>query len=515
MRTDIYTEQNGIRTFDVRKILGRGYNNGFFTNFKGRYRFYVGSRASKKSQNIMGYEPIFKILSDPRRNVLFCRMNDVDNRTSNFPNIISCIEDLGLTDYFKTTTQPLEITYKPTGQKIIFKGINNPTALQGLKFATGVLSDIYIDECSEVDNYSDFMQLDGSLRISKDLEKDINIQITCLMNPWNPEHWIYQKFFKNRLEPTTEYMETHMWAEYKDENYVGDFGIGIYLHISCYRINEFLNLEERGRLAMEMKKNSPELYRTNFLGLFGATTGLCYPEFKENCYISAEDIMKRNDLNYFGIGIDTGLSNGEGKKVKLKKGEDPNTKIRSATTMILGAVSRDFNDVFVVDEYFHSNNKGDNETNTDNREDLSYTDLLRQIMKTLVDWVKKYSNTPRGNLLMKGTVNCYVDNADQATIDSLQMMCNNYGLYNFNFLNCTKKPIQTRVDFERLLMAYSCFHVNKDWCPNTIREYKTARKGEDGSARAPGNDHCLDSVSYSLAPFYSSITMWKTQFKEH
>ena len=143
------------------------------------------------------------------------------------------------------------------------------------------------------------------------------------------------------------------------------------------------------------------------------------------------------------------------------------------------------------------------------------TDLLRQIMKTLVDWVKKYSNTPRGNLLMKGTVNCYVDNADQATIDSLQMMCNNYGLYNFNFLNCTKKPIQTRVDFERLLMAYSCFHVNKDWCPNTIREYKTARKGEDGSARAPGNDHCLDSVSYSLAPFYSSITMWKTQFKEH
>lgn len=514
MRTDIFTIENGEKVYDVQKIFGRGYNNMLFWNFKGRYRLAVGSRASKKSQNLLGYEVIFKIISDDRRNIIMVRQNDVDNRTSNFPLLLGCIEDLGLTDKFKTTTQPLEITYKPTGQKILFKGLNNPTSLQGLKFAHGVLSDVYIDEASECENYSDFLQLDGSLRVSKEMAKTLPIQITIVMNPWSPEHWIYTEFFKGRLEPTEEYMETHMWDDYCDPDFIGPFGKGLYLHQSNYKINEFRD-DTWDLAAAEMKRRSPELYKPNFLGLFGATTGLCYPEFKENCLVSAEDIMKRNDILYFAVGIDTGLSNGEGKKINIKKGEDPGKKIRAATTMMLCAITKDLNDVFVVDEYFHSNNVGDNATNTDNRDDLTYPQLLRQILTFLVDWTKKYSNLPKGNLLMKGTVNCFVDNADQGTIDNLTTMAREFGLYNFRFTGCTKKPIQTRVDFERMLMAYSCFHVNKDWCPNAIREYKVARKGTKGEAREPGNDHCLDSISYSLAPYYSSIKLWKTKFKEH
>ena len=514
MRDDIYTIQGDKKIIDLQKLFGRGYNNGLFFNFKGRYRFFVGSRSSKKSQNMLGYEVILKILSDKRRNIIMCRQNDVDNRTSNYPLLLGCIEDLGLTNKFKTTTQPLEITYKPTGQKILFKGLNNPTSLQGLKFATGFLTDVYIDEASECENYSDFLQLDGSLRVDKKTAKELAIQITVVMNPWSPEHWIFTEFFKGRLEPNEEYMETHMWDDFCDNSFVGPFGIGLYLHQSNYKINEFRD-ETWDLAAQEMKRRSPDLYKPNFLGLFGATTGLCYPEFKENCLISAEDIMKRDDIMYFAIGIDTGLSNGEGKKIKIKKNEDPSQKVRAATTVILSGISKDWNDVFIVDEYFHSNNKGDNATNTDNQDDLPYPVLLRQIMITLTDWVRKYSNTPRGNLLMKGTVNCFVDNADQGTIDNLTAMAREFGLYNFRFTDCTKKHIQTRVDFERMLMAYSCFHVNKDWCKNTVREYKLARKGEDGSARAPGNDHCLDSCSYSIAPFYTSIKLWKTKFKEH
>ena len=514
MRDDIFTIQGDKKVVDLQKLFGRGYNNGLFFNFKGRYRFYCGSRASKKSVDMLGYEPILKILSDPRRNIVMIRQNDIDHRLSTHPNLISCIRDLGLEKQFKTTTQPLEITYKPTGQKIVFKGMNNPTSITSTKFAVGYLTDIYLEEMYEIQNFSDFLQLDGSLRVDKRTAKDIKIQITGVMNPWSSEHWVYSEFFKGRLEPNAEYMETHMWDDFCDEEFIGPFGKGLYLHQSNYKINEFLS-DEWALSAQEMKKRSPELYEVNFLGLFGATTGLCYPEFKENCYISAEDIMKRDDIMYFAIGIDTGLSNGEGKKIKIKKGEDPSQKVRAATTVILSGISRDWNDVFVVDEYFHSNNKGDNATNTDNQDDLPYPVLLRQIMTTLVDWVKKYSNTPRGNLLMKGTVNCFVDNADQGTIDNLTAMARDFGLYNFKFSDCTKKPIQTRVDFERMLMAYSCFHVNKDWCKNTIREYKVARKGEDGSARAPGNDHCLDSVSYSLAPYYTSIKLWKSKFKEH
>ena len=68
MRNDIYVENDGVRTIDLQKVLGKGYNNGWFTNFRGRYRFFVGSRSSKKSQNMMGFEPPLKIISNDKRN---------------------------------------------------------------------------------------------------------------------------------------------------------------------------------------------------------------------------------------------------------------------------------------------------------------------------------------------------------------------------------------------------------------------------------------------------------------
>ena len=60
---------------------------------------------------------------------------------------------------------------------------------------------------------------------------------------------------------------------------------------------------------------------------------------------------------------------------------------------------------------------------------------------------------------MKGTINVYIDSADIATRQGLEMEANRVGLYNINFLGSTKKPIQTRVDFTRILMAYDAFKI--------------------------------------------------------
>lgn len=515
MRTDIFEEENGIKRFNVQKIFGKGYNNGLFFNFHGRYRFYCGSRSSKKSVNMLGYEPILKILSDERRNVVMIRRNDVDNKLSSYANLIKCIEDLGLTNDFAVRKQPLEIEYKKTGQMIVFKGLNNPTSITSTKFPHGELTDVYIEEAYECDNYDDFLKLDGSLRISAELAKSLHIQITCVMNPWSPDHWIFTEFFRGRLEPTEEYMETHKFDDYRDDNFVGPFGKGLYLHQSNYKINEFRDKETWDAAALQMKAKSPELYKPNFLGLFGATTGLAYPEFSTACYITAQEIMEMDDIAEFAIGIDTGLSNGEGKKIVIKKGENPDLKIRSATTMALVGVTRGFNKVIVVDEYFHSNDQSTNYTNTDNRNDLSHPELIKQCIEYIVKWINKYgNNTRRGNLLMKGTINVYIDNADIATRQGLEMEARRVGLFNVNFYGCTKRSIQTRVDFTRILMAYDAFKICAENCPNGVREYRSARKGEKGEPRAPGNDHFLDCCDYSTAPFYTDLTLWKT-FKEH
>lgn len=513
MRNDIYFDDNGIRRFNLQKIFGRGYSNGLFFNFKGRYRFYVGSRASKKSQDMLGYEVILRILSDDRVNIVICRQNDVDNRNSTFSNIVSCIEDLGLKDDFQTRQQPLEIEYKRTGQRIVFKGMNNPTSVTSTKFPHGVLAAVYIEEAYEVMNYDDFLKLDGSLRADKKTSQEIPLQITCVMNPWSPDHWIFQNFFKGRLEPTEEYMESHKYDDYKDETFIGPFGRGLYLHQSNYKINEFLDLDQWNASAAEMKRRSPELYKPNFLGLFGATTGLCYPEFNESLFISAEDVMKMRIID-FAIGVDTGLSNGEGKKVAIKKNEDPELKIRSATTMSLIGIT-DKSEIILIDEYFHTNDPNNIEVNTDKEGPLEYPRLIQQCATYINKWINKYgNNTIRGNLLMKGTINCFIDSADIITIGELERVCHNAGMFNVTTGPCTKLRIQSRVDFVRLMMAYGKFKIVKENCPNAIREYRNARKGEKGEARAPGNDHEMDCIDYGWTPFRTSLDMWH-EFKEH
>ena len=111
-----------------------------------------------------------------------CRQDDTNNATSTFANIVQLINGLGLSELFKVTTSPREIIYRPTGQKIIFKGCNNPTAITSTKFISGELTDIYLEEASEIDSYDTFRKIDGSVR-----SQFGELQITMLLNGWDKD----------------------------------------------------------------------------------------------------------------------------------------------------------------------------------------------------------------------------------------------------------------------------------------------------------------------------------------
>ena len=228
MREDIFVEQNGVRMIDYYKVIGTGYERGWFSNCPVRYRFFVGARNTKKSRDIIGYESVLKILTDERRNILLIRQNDCDHRQTTYENIMGCIFDLGLEASFKFSTNPLCITYLPTRQMIVFRGLNNPTSINSLTFAHGFLTDVYIEEAFEITSYADFRKLDGSLRGK--LPDGLYMQITCCMNAWDKECWIYEEFFKGRLEDDYEYLDsddvTHM--DYYDKYYIGNYGKGLY-----------------------------------------------------------------------------------------------------------------------------------------------------------------------------------------------------------------------------------------------------------------------------------------------
>jgi phage terminase large subunit len=518
MRDDIIKQnKNGQDYISMDRLIGKGYTKAWFTNCHCRYRLFCGARSTKKSKVIIGYEPIFKILSDPRRNVLIARQNDSDNRQSTFENICGCIIDLGLEKDFKISKNPLTIEYLATGQQIIFRGLNNPTSLNGITFAHGYFSDAYIDEAFEISSYDDFRKLDGSIRGK--LPPDMFFQITMCFNAWDGDSWLNEVFFKNRLEDdyTTLDNPKVTYMDYYDPDFIGPYGRGLYLHKSTYKINEFRH-PDYDLSAEEMKRKAPEIYKVEYLGMFGNTSAAVYPEWNDSLKVPLQEILRKDSNNRdvysfteFSIGIDTGLSDGTGHIKKVLKNEDPSIKVRSATSMTLNAVTSDLNKVITLNEYFHSNNPSDNMYNTDNRENLGLPAQADAIIKYIIKWIRYYESTSL--YLMKGQINVYVDSGDLGFRQMLEMKANEYGLYNISFMASTKLSIQSRVDFDRLLMAYGDWIITED-CPNLIRELKNARKGKKGEAREDGNDHALTATEYAKAPLLPILRRWKT-FKQH
>mgnify|MGYP003292158363 CR=1 FL=1 len=513
-----YRDKDGAKVIDVSKVIGKNYGRGWFTNCNARYRFFEGARSTKKSYNMIGYECVFKIITCPLRNIVVLRQDDVNNRQSTFEQICKCIGDLGIEKSFLISKNPLVIEYRPTGQKILFRGLNNPTGLNGITFSVGYWTDSYIDEAYEVESYDDFRKLDGSMRGK--LPEGLFHQITCCLNPWNQDTWIYNEFYKGRLEDDFERLDNPnvAYMDYYDPNFIGPYGKGIYLHKSTYKCNEFRDKDIYDAAAMEMRKKSPQIYSVEFLGMWGNSTETVYPEFNDSLVYPIQHFIGGDSANggglmfsEFAIGIDTGLSDGAGHAKKVKSGENPSKVIRSATAMTLCAITSDLSTACVIDEYFHANDYAVNEMNTDgDRDNLTEPQLMDKIVEKVIYWMNIYGQGK--SILMRGNFNIYVDSADLGFRQGLEIKFREKGIYNVHLYGSTKLPIQSRIDFTRLLMAYGDFHIC-DKCKNLMREFKNTRRGEKGEPRA-GNDHACDSEEYALTPLYSSLRRWKT-FKVH
>ena len=110
-------------------IIGKGYKD--YWNFKGRYRVCKGSRASKKSKTTALYY-IYKMMEYPQSNLLVVRKVFRTLKDSCYSDLKWAINRLGVSDYWETKESPIEITYKPTGQKILFRGLDDPLKITSI-----------------------------------------------------------------------------------------------------------------------------------------------------------------------------------------------------------------------------------------------------------------------------------------------------------------------------------------------------------------------------------------------
>ena len=126
----------------MQQLIGKGYND--YWNTKKRYRVCKGSRGSKKSKTTALWF-VKNIIRYPLANVLVVRRYQNTLRDSVLSDLIWAMEKLGVRKYFNITHSPLEVTYIPTGQKILFRGLDDGTKLTSISVPVGVLCWVWIE----------------------------------------------------------------------------------------------------------------------------------------------------------------------------------------------------------------------------------------------------------------------------------------------------------------------------------------------------------------------------------
>ena len=258
-------------------LVGKGYKD--FWNFKGRYRVCKGSRGSKKSRTTALFF-IYSMMKYPGANLLVVRKVYRTLKDSCFTDLKWAINILGVQDYWSVKESPLEIIYIPTGQKILFRGLDDPLKVTSITVETGNLCWAWIEEAYEINKEQDFNMLDESIRGK--IEEPLYKQITLTFNPWNERHWLKKRFFDT-----------------EDEN--------IMAKTTNYMCNEWLDESDK-KLFEDMKKNNPRRYQVAGLGEWGITDGLVYENWRELEFDWREILNKRRKAKAV-FGLDFGYTN--------------------------------------------------------------------------------------------------------------------------------------------------------------------------------------------------------------
>lgn len=276
---------------DLPKMVGKGYAT--FWHFKGRIRAVKGSRRSKKSKTTALWF-IYHMMKHAKANTLVVRKTYRTLKDSCFTELKWAIKQLSVEHLWQVKESPLEMTYIPTGQKIYFRGLDDPLKITSIAVEVGVLSWMWIEEAYEITSEDDFDTLAESML--GDCPEELWKQITLTFNPWSDKTWIKKRFF-DAEDPNVLAITTN------------------------YKCNEWLSPADR-KVFEDMKVKNPRRYRVAGEGDWGVVDGLVYENWKEQSFTliskkeyneTPEDKRPQNPVFSDGLdsafGLDFGYTN--------------------------------------------------------------------------------------------------------------------------------------------------------------------------------------------------------------
>ena len=262
---------------DLPKMVGGGY--GKFWRSKNFYRVVKGSRGSKKSKTT-ALNFITRLLKYPWANLLVVRRYSNTNKQSTYTDFKWACNQLKVAHLFKFNESLPEITLKKTGQKILFRGLDDELKITSITVDVGSLCWAWFEEAYQIETEDKFSTVVESIRGSLDVP-DFFKQITVTFNPWNERHWLKRVFF----DKDTQRADTLALT-------------------TTYKCNEWLDEIDRQRYE-DLYSTNPRRARIVCDGEWGVAEGLVF----ENTRVEDFDVQKTiQRVKETTAGVDFGFT---------------------------------------------------------------------------------------------------------------------------------------------------------------------------------------------------------------
>lgn len=245
-------------------------------NHKHTHYKLAGGRGSTKS-SFISIEIILGMMQDPKANAIAMRKVGRFLEESVFEQLRWAIDALGVTDKWKVKLSPLGLTYIPFGNRIIFRGADDPQKIKSVKLKNGYFKYIWFEERAEFNGPEEERTILQSLMRGG--------SEYFVFYSWNPpksmNSWVNQDVLEEREDTVISHTD--------------------YRTVPREWLGEQFFIE-----AEHLKETKPKAYEHEYLGIATGTGGAVFENVTVRA-IADEEIERFDRVKHgldFGYGAD-------------------------------------------------------------------------------------------------------------------------------------------------------------------------------------------------------------------
>lgn len=233
-----------------------------------------GGRGSMKSSTISLIIPEL-LKNNPNMHALILRKVGNTIKDSVYAQMKWAIDKLGLNEEFVCKVSPMEITYKPTGQKIYFRGADDPLKIKSIKPEFGYIGIVWFEELDQFSNPEEIRNIQQSaIRGGNEAYKFKSFNPPRSKNNWANEYTAEaEEKDKNVMVVHSTYLDLGIEQEWLGDVFLAD--------------------------AEHLKEVNPDAYENEYLGHANGNGGNIF-EYIEERTITDEEIS-HFDRIYQGV----------------------------------------------------------------------------------------------------------------------------------------------------------------------------------------------------------------------